>query len=141
MGEKNIPAIELGRKQNIERKILGILLWQENTSKPSTDREKWEQQYGMIVGEKTFKGKKNLPEKEKNDLIFEAEIYYQDLKELPQEIELLLANLEEEVLKEQLVVAMDELRDVELKGDTARSMEILKKCQEISKKLSEIVKK
>ncbi len=95
----------------------------------------------MIVGEKTFKGKKNLPEKEKNDLIFEAEIYYQDLKELPQEIELLLANLEEEVLKEQLVVAMDELRDVELKGDTARSMEILKKCQEISKKLSEIVKK
>jgi len=141
MGEKNVPSIELGRKQNIERKILGILLWQENTSKPSTDREKWEQQYGMIVGEKTFKGKKNLPEKEKNDLIFEAEIYYQDLKELPQEIELLLANLEEEVLKEQLVVAMDELRDVELKGDTARSMEILKKCQEISKKLSEIVKK
>lgn len=141
MNEKNIPPIELGRKQNIERKILGILLWQENTSKPSADREKWERQYEMIVGEKTFKGKKNLPEKEKNDLIFEAEIYYQDLKELPQEIELLLANLEEEVLKEQLVVAMDELRDVELRGDTARSMEILKKCQEISKKLSEIVKK
>ncbi|MBI5817210.1 MAG: hypothetical protein HZB09_02165 [Candidatus Yonathbacteria bacterium] len=95
----------------------------------------------MIIGEKVFKESKALPQKEKNDLIFEAEIYYQELKDLPQEIELLLANLEEEVLRGELVIAMDELRDVELKGDTARSMEILKKCQEISKKLSEIVKK
>ncbi len=139
--ENDTPPLELGRKQNIERKILGILLWQENTSKPSADRKKWERQYEMIIGKKTLPEKKNLPQKEKNDLIFETEIYYQDLKELPQEIELLLANFEEEVLKEQLVVAMDELRDVELKGDTARSMEILKQCQEISKKLSEIVKK
>ncbi len=139
--KNNVLALELGRKQNIERKILGILLWQENISKPLADREKWERQYQTIIGEKTLKGKKDLPEKEKNDLIFEAEIYYQDLKELPQEIELLLANFEEEVLKEQLVLAMDELRDVELKGDTARSMEILKQCQEISKKLSKIVKK
>lgn len=141
MSEKNIPHIEQGRRQNIERKILGILLWQENTAKPLADREKWERQYEMIIGEKVFKKSKDLPQKEKNDLIFEAEIYYQELKDLPQEIELLLANLEEEVLKEQLVVAMDELRDVELKGDTTRAIEILKTCQEISKKLSEIVKK
>ncbi|MDO8572303.1 MAG: DNA primase [bacterium] len=139
--DKSSQSAELGRRQNIERKILGILLWQESTSKPLADRVGWEQQYGVIVGESTLKEKKDLPEKEKNNLIFEAEIYYQDLKELPQEIELLLANLEEEVLKEQLVIAMDELRDVEHKGDTTRSMEILKKCQEISKKLSEIVKK
>ncbi|MBI5816841.1 MAG: DNA primase, partial [Candidatus Yonathbacteria bacterium] len=53
--EKNVPSVELGRRQNIERKILGILLWQENTSKPLADREKWERQYEMIIGEKVFK--------------------------------------------------------------------------------------
>lgn len=140
--ETNGPVpIFQGRKHEIERKILGILLWQESISKPRAERERWQQQYETIVGQKVFSEKINLDEKEKSNLIFEAEIYYQDLNELPEKIELLFANFEEEILKERLVTLMDELRDAELKGDTSRSIEILKEQQKISKKLSEIVKK
>lgn len=140
-GKGNYTATTKGRKHEIERKILGILLWQESISKPLAEREKWQQQYEIIMGKKMFEKNTNIDEKEKNDLIFEAEIYYQNVLELPHEIELLFANFEEEILKERLVVVMDELRDAEFKGDAKRSMEILKEQHAISKRLSEIVKK
>lgn len=137
--ENSLPQGE--RRQKIERKVLGILFWQEHVKKSLVDREKLTGEYRMIVGDDDFKIMQNISPPEKNDLMFEAEIYYQDIADLPQEIELLLANLEEEVLKEKFVTAMDELRNAELKGDVAHATEILKTCQEISKKLSGIVKK
>jgi DNA primase len=129
------------RRDTIERKILGILFWQRNVAEPAIDLKRFIDEYRTIVGEQSYEATERMSAEKKNDYIFEAEVYYQNAEDLTQELELLLANFEQEVLREQFVVAMDELRMAELKGDTSRSAEILKKCQEISKKLNEIVRK
>lgn len=130
-----------GRQKKIERKITGILFWQNNIAKPAIDLERFSREFRMIAGDRSSQDVERMSAEEKNDLIFEAEVYYQHREDLVQEIELLLANFEKEILDEALARDMDELRAAELKGDAAHTEEIKKRIQEISRKRDRIVKK
>ncbi|HEY9583164.1 MAG TPA: DNA primase [Candidatus Paceibacterota bacterium] len=80
--------------------------------------------------------KMEISPSEREDLIFEAEVYYPPDKDLSVEIESLLTRLRREVNKQEFMNAMNELRKAERTGDEQEVSKWLKMCQEISKKIS-----
>ena len=126
------------RKNMIERKILGLIFLQEEQQKPILNIEECKEKYKNIVGEDVFKTMEDLSDGDKKEFMFEAEVYYGDMKNIDKEFYELLKYLEEEILKEELARTMEKLRISENKGDSKLTDDILKKCQEISKKINEL---
>ncbi len=127
----------LFRKDYILRKVLGIIFWQESLKEVSLDVNSIKSELGQIL--KTDIN--DILEKfkvEKEDLIFEAEVFYEDKALLDKEIKELLTNLTEESLKEELSKKMQQLHQFELNKDTEKSSEILKECQIISNKIESL---
>lgn len=135
------PSAPPSRLRAIERKVRALLLWQGSVPAPVLDVENLRARYGAIAGEGTLRTLADISDAEKNDLMFEAEASFENAEQFSEETELLFANLEEEVLKRRFTEAMEELRDAEQEGAAEKSVEILKRCREISKRLTEIVKK
>jgi len=125
------------RKDYIERRLLGIILWQKNLSKQMINVEEITKELCGIFNVKEaelldkFKGAKE-------DLIFEAEVFYGEDTNLEKDVLELLDNLKEEHLKEDLSRKMKELHIVELSKDSKKSVEILKEINEINKKIQNI---
>jgi len=106
------------RKDYIERRLAGIALWKQ-------DKE-LENKLGEIL--EKYRSKKN-------DLIFEAEIFYQNSEDLPKEIDHLLQNWETEKINEELLEKMQELHRVK---DKAEEIKLLAEIQELNKKKHEL---
>ena len=129
---KFIEKIEksLNRRQDyIERKLLGIAFWQKTLATPAVDFE-------MILNKLGEASKKY--EDVKQDLIFEAEVFYQDADLMKKDTEEMFLNLEEEMLKEELSKKMRELYLAEEKKDQSLATQIFKECQALNDKLQEI---
>ena len=129
---------KVSRKERIKRKLLGIVLWQKTLPNPNL-------QPGKIIEGllKIYPGRDNLfpeEEKTKEDLIFEAEIFYQGEADLDKDVAELLKNLQEEHWREELESKMAELRKAEAAGDREKSTRILKECQELGDKIQSIKK-
>ncbi len=120
------------RKDYIHRRILGILFWQEGLEKPTIDIQKIEQQLkelpGIYLEERS----------DKEDLIFEAEVFYKDDLNLERELDELIKNLKEESLKEELSKKMSELKNIENSKDYTKSSSILEEISILNSKLEEI---
>lgn len=135
------------RLDSIERKILGIILWQESRSADKAAvpadilPEKIKERFSEIAGSEIFK--KDFVEalKIKDELIFEAEAYYHNKESLAQEVENLFANLEEEFTKIEIEKTMRELGFAEKGKRQSEVDEFTKKFNELSKKLAGIKKK
>lgn len=114
------------RKDYIERKLLGIALWQKTLPKPAVDFE-------MILAKLGEAQKKyeNLTQ----DLIFEAEVFYTNSENLEQSIKEMFLNLEEENINEELGKKMLMLRK-ELNQESAKN--ILQEINELNKKKEDI---
>ncbi|MBU0612206.1 DNA primase, partial [Patescibacteria group bacterium] len=96
------------RKDYIERRLLGIVLWQKTKDQQSIDIEEVSKQIADILKvevDKIFEKTKD----NKEDLIFEAEVFYGGDEDLKKEVDELLSNLSEECLKEELSDSMKEL--------------------------------
>ncbi len=125
------------RKDYIERRLLGIVLWQKTLDKPSIDIERILKDLAEIF--KTEPGKiLDKIESTKEDLIFEAEVFYAGDADLEKEAKELLNNLKEEFLKEKLFQKMQELNIAEAKKDSAHSAVILKEINEINSEIQNI---
>jgi len=72
----------------------------------------------------------------KNELVFEAEVYYQRATKLENEVKELLQVFEEEYLKNVFSEKMAELSRAERNKDEGKIKELLEQCQDISKKLA-----
>jgi len=107
----------LHRKDYIERKLLGIALWKK-------DKEL----------EKLLPGLLEKYKDSENDLIFEAEVFYDDNVNLEKEIRELLANLDKERINEELLRKMQELRSVK---DKDSEKKLLIEIQELNKQKHE----
>jgi len=79
-----------------------------------------------------------ISDSDRKELIFEAEVYYDGMTDISKEFNELIRYLEEEVLKDELANSMNELRIAENKNDVDTVNRLLKKCQEISKKINEL---
>jgi len=119
------------RKEAIEKKIQGIILWQ--SSSRSDLAEEMLQRYKTIAGMI-----REIQEEEKNALIFEAEAFYSGTASLEKEVEDLFLNFEKEVIKDSLTEAMNELRRAELLHDSGKATEILGTCKMLSEKLNKL---
>jgi len=126
------------RKEMVERKILGLIFLQEEAKEPVLNIKECKEKYKSIVGGDAFKTMEDLSEGDRKEFIFEAEVYYGDMKNIDKEFNELMKYLEEETLKEELAEVMEKLRISENKGETELINDILKKCQEISKKINEL---
>ncbi len=74
----------------------------------------------------------------KNDLIFEAEVFYGEGDVLEKDLEEMLLNLKEENLKEELSHKMRELYLIKEDKDNPKSAEIMKEIKEINEEIQNI---
>ncbi len=129
------------RKNTIEKKILGIKMWQESLAEPKIKAGELMSRLEKVVGKESVATLVSTFEPNKNELIFEVEAYYDKRDDILDEIEELFKNLEEERLKEEFVRVMSELSKAEKNKDLSRVEELLAKCTEISKKIAGLPKK
>ncbi len=120
------------RREQIERKIQGVILWQRSASKPEFSHEELSERYKKIAPAP--------PSKQDDDdvLIFEAETFYGGGDSLDSHIEELFLNFEKEVIKERLTEAWMELRRAEDLHDTEKELELLRACKELSERLKKL---
>ena len=126
----------LYRKDYIERKLLGIILWQKSLKNAIVETENILKELSQILK----KDPKEIIENNqinKEDLIFEAEVFYSNTP-FDKEITELLLNLKEEYLKEELSKKMRELHIAEENKNQEKSIEILKEINEINQQIQNI---
>lgn len=128
------------RKDMFAKKLASIILWQEGLKDKSIDIGRWKEKIKELTGSKDGISEiiGQLSEDDKRELVFECEAYYESNKNIEKEFDDILREFGKELLKEDFTKAMEELRAAELSGDHAKAGEILKKCQDISKKISSL---
>ncbi len=129
--------LEVVKKDYILRRLLGLVFWQSGKNPEGTDAKK------LItdIAEATNQSEAELLEKFtpiKEDLVYEAEVFYGAGADLKKDIVELVDNLKEESLKEVLAKKMHELYLAEESKDQQKVEEILKECQIINNKIQEI---
>jgi len=135
----SVPVIETkNRKNYIERRLFGVIFWQEKEKEPQVDIIRLRATLILIAGDKYIHDLVEHFKPLAEELIFEAESYYGETAALTREISELIINFEEDVLREQFVKVMKELSEAEHQKDKERSAKLLESCQEISQKLAEL---
>lgn len=129
------------RKNHLERRLIGILLWQESEKEPQISTDKIRVQMTGLLGDAYMVELLREQKPYYEELIFEAESYYGGSLKLEKEIEELLMALSEDILRERFVVKMRELDEAEKKKDEVRTKDLLAECQQITVKLAEISEK
>ncbi|MFN4181310.1 MAG: toprim domain-containing protein, partial [Candidatus Paceibacteria bacterium] len=124
--------LEIARKDYILRRLLGFL-WIGKDEKSEELLQEVAETLGIT---KEALNERYAPYKE--DLLYEAEVFYSNGVDVKRDIMELLNNLKEENLKEQLTNKMHELYKAEEMNDEAKIQEILKDCQIINNKIHEI---
>ena len=124
------------RIEMLERKILGIVLWDEESTKNTLGIDEVKEKNKETIDR--IKDKNILDEEKRKVYIFEAEVYYGETKSIKKDFEELILFFKEEILKEEFTCAMGDLRIAENKGDVASVAKFLKLCQEISKKINNL---
>lgn len=125
-----------GRRENIVRRIMGILIWQEDVKDSQINIEKRKKDFIDIVGQEDIFD--SLTKEEKEGAVFEADISYEGSSKLNEELDELLLSLKSDYIKEEFTKNMKKLKEAESKKDSALSMKILEKCQDLSKELVEL---
>lgn len=125
------------RKDYILKRLLGIIFWQETLKEKTIDIEKI--LYEIVETTNTLKESiLNNYASNKEDLIFEAEVFYGKEADLKLEVVELLTNLKEEYLKEKLSEKMLLLNKAEIEKNNTKSAEILNEINEINNKIQSI---
>ncbi len=121
------------RKDPIERRLLGIAFWQEGLPHKTIEPE--------LIFTKLAKVKESYQDI-KEDLIYEAEVFYSNSENLQKDVEEMMLSIEEEYLNEELVQTMVEFKNLHHEGeaskDQKKEIEILKKISKINKRKEEI---
>ncbi len=128
------------RKDYILRKLLGIVLWQKTQKEPVIDAGKMLTYTAAALNVSTEEVLSNVKEN-KEDLIFEAEVFYGSGADIAKDTAELILNLSEEYLKEELAHRMRELHLAEKDGDRDKANRILQECQILNQKIQDIKNK
>ncbi len=136
--EKLMAAVApLSRHLRIMRILQGALLWQEESKDPIvTDIKKYRTLFEKLSSEAPSI---SSPPEVRSKLIFEAEARFHGNENVQQEIEELLKNMEEEIIREKFSEKMERLKVAETRGDIEQAQKLLAECQEISKQLHLLV--
>ena len=127
------------REQILIAQIINTVLWQESMREPRIDTKKAKTRLGILIGAELAEEKMVIDEKEKSERIFSAEAYFDEVKNLEEEVDELLYGLESEILRKRLTLASQELKEAEASGENDKVVEFLKICQELAKKIGSSV--
>ncbi|MSU54965.1 MAG: DNA primase [Candidatus Taylorbacteria bacterium] len=133
---KRPEPIKTGRKSAIEKKIIGIIYWQESMDSSLNLSVEFRGSLKSILGEKRLEELLAATLPNKNDLIFEAELSYDKTSNLKRETDELMLNLEEETLALELSEAMSNLYKAEQAKNQDEITGALKTCHELSAKIT-----
>lgn len=117
---------QMYRKDYITRKLLGVALWQETLPTPAVDFKEIFEKLGEV---------RKKYEDEKQDLIFEAEVFYTSNEDLEKSVKEMFINLEEENINEELSKKM---LDLKKETDPELGNKILQDINELNKKKENI---
>jgi DNA primase len=106
------------RKDSLERKILGMVYWQEKIPEPQIDLVFTRGELKRILGEELLNKIELECKGSISDMIFEAESYYPKNELLKKDISILLNKLEIESVKKVLVLKMKEMAESKNESDT-----------------------
>jgi DNA primase len=147
MSHKVIPQTDMvqtkqqtDRRETIVRKLIGIMWWQQHVSEKKVNDFDLEKKLIDVLGTDLHELyiQKNISNREA--LLFETEAYYNNRDTLGSDVSDLLHSLEEEDLKTKLLETMTQLHTAESMHDTVGSLELLKKCQQLSQRINELKK-
>jgi DNA primase len=133
---EEVPAVKRtpsSRKEAVERKIKGVILWQESASEPILPHEEILARYKTIAGLV-----RETEESEKNALIYEAEAFYSGTASLEKEVEDLFLNFEKEIIRDSQEEIMKEWKRAELLHDNKKVEELSVAFNELSGKLNKL---
>jgi len=128
------------RSGSVERSLASIIALTESSKEQVINPEELRRKVKELVSEEKYKEFSEELESLKGELAFEAESYYGGLEKekFNKEIEYILLNLQEEILKKELSLHMIELKKAEGQKDTDKATSILKRCNDITKLLNNI---
>jgi len=128
------PRIDL-----VERRMFGLLAMMKKAEYP--DAAKYADDIRKLAGD-SYDARLKALEPELSDVAFEAEAFFgDDQSRWPIHMKDLVLNFEEDMLGDEIVARMQELRIAEKGGDQAKVAELAKKCQELSLRKAEIGRK
>lgn len=122
---------------SLERRLIGIILWQKNILDKTNVIQDLEKNVIEIMGEVDFNKILNELEKDKDSLLFEIDTYYNG-KNFFSEVSELLLRLKEEYLKKRFSSTMILLQKAEQEKDSSKVLEYLEICQNLSKEINNI---
>jgi len=137
--DKNV----LERADSIERRIFGIVSWQERDlttpagKDPVINVKDVKKKIQEILGEENFDKWQKAPEQILNEVAFEAEQYY-ERKKLQLVLDELLRELEKEYIKKKLAQAMNDMIKAEKEKDFKKRDIMASQCNELTKKLAKL---
>ncbi len=119
----------------IERRLFGLLFLMEK-EKLNDQVTIANNQVKKMAGE-SYEARVAFANQNKNDLMFEAESFFgtdagKDGENWVKPMKELLKNFEEDIISDEIVTAMHELKIAEKAGDNEKVMELAKKCQALS---------
>ncbi len=132
--------IEVGTHLDlIERRMFGLLTLIEKSSLPSAKEYRAEIQK---IADKSYTDRITRIEPLMSDLTFEAEAFFGgDQKHWDNHMKELIINFEEDVINQELIASMNDLKSAEKADDMNRVAELAKKCQVLSMRKAEVGKK
>lgn len=133
---ENVEPVRKSRRDVIEDKLFGILLWQDSVDDKSISSDDLKNKIIEIIGKEKFEEKNKHQEDFKEDILFLAEVGYSNSKLMLNDVGELLTALGEECAKEQFGLALIELRKAEHMGDDAAIEKQLQVCKEVSEKIN-----
>jgi DNA primase len=140
--DDRVPAEFTGAAANkiesLERRIFGIIFWQQSQKSPAVDLAEIRRGIEEVVGPSVIEEVEGRLTPQKNDLLFEAEVAYENHSDLKKEIRELIGSFGSDYLKEQFAVKMKELYEAEKSKDKKQVEKLLKECQILTEKLNKL---
>lgn len=137
---KDIAPPLISRRDTIARRLTSIFHFLSQRSKGEGRLSLIETKLKETLGEEGSMRLLSPEDSERETLLFEAEALYGDGEAAVLDIEPLILDLEAEGLKARLAQMTEALKEAEDLEDVSRAEAILKDCQTLSAKLSDIVK-
>ncbi len=141
MDENKNREDKLSRRENLERKLFGIILWGGENDDEINKIKEVLSSFKNDIGEEKYNNILKLYEAEKEQISFEAEVCYAGKKKLLfEEVEELVLNLEEGILNDEAYLLLLKIKENEnnknkefIKDDLINYQKLVEKIEKIKK--------
>ncbi|OHA16028.1 MAG: DNA primase [Candidatus Taylorbacteria bacterium RIFCSPLOWO2_12_FULL_43_20] len=123
----------------VEKRIYGIMTWQESLESPVVDPAGIKQRLEAVVGKKGVQDLMSRLDAVKDELVLRAEVMH-GRENVEEELNELFVNFESDYLKEELRAAVENLSEAERSADKEKMKETLEKCGQLSARLAKLTK-